>query len=55
MNEQRRRKRGENYREVDPSPLEIWAACHRIRQGWSESERIARRDLVHGSKVRRKR
>ena len=56
MNDQeQRRKHGDNHREVDPTPLEIWAACNRIRQSWSESERIARRDLVHGSKVKRKR
>lgn len=52
--EQPKRRHGENWRQPDPGPLFIWAACKRIQQTWTEEERIARRDGVAGGQPRKK-
>lgn len=56
MNDERpRRKHGENWRQPDPGPLWIWAQCYKFQKGWSEEERMARRDGIAGGQPRQRR
>ena len=35
-----------NYRETNPTPMEIEVACRKIREGWAKGERINRRKAM---------
>jgi hypothetical protein len=56
MSQEQRRKKGDNERLPDPTPIEIWAATQRIQKNWTEEERLARRGAgpITRTEVRRR-
>jgi len=52
--QQPRRQLGENWRQPDPEPHEILAACARIRATWSDEERVFRSLSVAGGQPRKR-
>jgi hypothetical protein len=56
MSQEQRRKKGDNERLPDPTPIEIWAATQMIQKNWTEEERLARRGAgpITRTEVRRR-